>query len=247
MVSLFLLGCSHSKIKTSLMWKNKQQMILILAAGWHANSGTLWRFQYINHYWYSIGKAVNVSLGSQGLAWGKGLHPYSNQQGPYKKEGDKRSPVGIFHIGFAFGYNLFPLTKLSFHVMEQNDFCIDQVNSPYYNQIINRQKLSDIDKIGSSEPMRRDLYFHGDQLYKLGFVIEHNQADIPSLGSCIFAHLRKNYHAVTAGCTAMDEADMQKVLLWLDPKFKPVLVLLPISVYQEKRQNWQLPKINFVN
>lgn len=246
MLCFFLLNCQDRRNVPTLSWQNKQQLLLVIAKGWHTNAGILWRFQYRHHQWYLIGHSIDVSLGSRGLAWGKGLHP-EPQKGPYKQEGDKRSPVGIFRIGSAFGYRQFPLTKMPFHVMGQYDFCIDDARSSYYNQIINRQELNNSKLMSSSEPMRRDLYFHGDQLYKLGFIIEHNKENIPALGSCIFAHLRMNHDAVTAGCTSMDEEDMQTILSWLDPALKPVLILLPISVYKEKSQQWHLPEIKFIN
>lgn len=243
---LFLSACHREAMNSLWKWKENQQLIVIVADGWRVSSGTLWRFQYGKNSWHWIGNSVEVSLGAQGLAWGRGLHPES-QVGPYKREGDRRSPAGIFRIGPAFGYARVYGVSLPFQEMQGNDFCIDQPQSPYYNQIVDRSLLKRKGTTILSEPMRRDLYYHGDQLYKLGFVIRHNEQNVSFGGSCIFAHLRMKPDAVTAGCTAMDEQDMKNLLSWLDVKFDPVLVLLPISVYKEKQGLWNLPVIRPVS
>ncbi len=80
---------------------------------------------------------------------------------------------------------------------------------------------------GATEPMRRDLHFDGDHAYRIGFVIEHNPDGRKGAGSCIFAHLWKSPTSPTAGCTAMTDDTMERLLGWLDPAKKPVFVLLP--------------------
>lgn len=239
---LFFSSCNHSQKSILYHWQKKQQMIVVITDGWYSNRGKLYKFEYLHSKWHKKGNGVSVSLGSQGLAWGRGLHPFI-QEGLYKKEGDKRSPVGMFKIGFAFGYRNNLSINYPYHVMTQYDYCIDDPTSSQYNQIIDKQNFSLKEKFILSEPMRRDIHFKGDQLYKLGFVIEHNEKNIPHYGSCIFAHLRKNANAVTSGCTAMDEKDMTQILRWLDPDYHPIYVLLPKVVYHQKQQVWNLPSI----
>ena len=49
-----------------------------------------------------------ITIGRAGAAWGIGLHP--QQLGPRKKEGDGRSPAGVFRIGDTEGF-LFSLRE----------------------------------------------------------------------------------------------------------------------------------------
>lgn len=236
-----LSACSVSnKKKSEISWKQNQQMILVLSSGWNANHGELLRFQYKNHQWIAIGMPFPVSLGKNGAAWGEGIHP-SVDNGIIKKEGDMRSPAGIFSIGYSFGYAQQVNSSYPYKALTKNDYCIDNSQSPYYNQIINQQQIFfDIAK-DSTEPMRRDLYLKGDQLYKLGFVLKYNVDNKPQAGSCIFVHLRAKSNATTAGCVSMEEENMQKILSWLNEQYNPVFVLLPLKAYQQQKQLWNLP------
>src|SRR3546814_14689958 len=90
--------------------------------------------------------------------------------------------------------------------MQAGSWCMDVVDSPLYNRIVDARDVGDAAVEGSSEPMRRDLHNDGDQRYRSGFVIEHNPEARKGAGSCIFAHLWKAPGAPTAGCTAMADA-----------------------------------------
>ena len=107
----------------------------------------------------------------------------------------------------------------------------DVSSSRHYNRIVDAQVAGAAAVKGSSEPMRRDLHFHGDQRYRLGFVIEDNAQAVPKAGSCIFAHLWDGPTDATVGCTAMVPPVMRSLLAWLQPAEKPVFVLLPYRAY----------------
>jgi L,D-peptidoglycan transpeptidase YkuD (ErfK/YbiS/YcfS/YnhG family) len=62
------------------------------------------------------------------------------------------------------------------------------------------------------------------KLYEWGAVIAHNPDCIPGLGSCIFLHLAPGGGQATAGCTALNTADLQTTLRWLDPDSHPLLL-----------------------
>ena len=89
--------------------------------------------------------------------------------------------------------------------------------------------------------MRLDIHDNGDQRYKIGFVIRHNDQNVERGGSCIFAHLWGNPDKTTAGCTAMAEPAMRETLAWLEPQAHPVFVQLTEAEYESKQRDWQLP------
>ena len=73
--------------------------------------------------------------------------------------------------------------------------------------------------------------------------VGHNDAPVePGAGSCIFLHLRSGPGAVTAGCTAFDAPALERLLAWLDPAARPVLVQLPESEYRGRAAAWGLPE-----
>jgi L,D-peptidoglycan transpeptidase YkuD (ErfK/YbiS/YcfS/YnhG family) len=184
-----------------------------------------------------------VTIGKNGAGWGMGLNP-AQSGGPVKREGDNRSPAGVFRIGTAFGYAAHAATALPYRALRASDWCMDVSGSPHYNRIVDAEVVGAEAVKGSSEPMRRDLHADGDQRYRLGFVIEHNAQAAPEGGSCIFAHLWKSPTDATAGCTAMTPAVMQSLLAWLKPQDHPVFVLLPQAEYERLRTTWQLPALD---
>ena len=77
--------------------------------------------------------------------------------------------------------------------------------------------------------------------YRLGVIIRHNSQAYPRLGSCIFFHVRDPQYSGTAGCTAVEYGELVRVLRWLDPQKKPLLVQLPSPEYERLKQRWGLP------
>ncbi|MPZ20631.1 MAG: hypothetical protein GEV06_22380 [Luteitalea sp.] len=125
--------------------------------------------------------------------------------------------------------------------MRASHYCIDVSASPLYNRIVDAREVGERAVAGSTELMRRDLHADGDQLYKLGFVVEQNPDGRAGAGSYIFAHLWRAAGAPTVGCTAMAEPAMLDLLAWLRPQEYPIFVLLPESEYTRVQAEWQLP------
>ncbi|WP_447730962.1 L,D-transpeptidase family protein [Pseudoxanthomonas suwonensis] len=221
------------------------QLVVVTISDWDATTGTL---RYYGRAtpdapWREAGRFA-VSIGRSGAAWGEGLHPAADQgEGPAKREGDGRSPAGVFALGPAFGYP--PAdevdTALPYRRMDASHWCMDVPGSPHYNRIVDAREVGQAAVAGSSEPMRLDLHHDGDPRYRLGLVIAHNPGNTPGHGSCIFAHLWRQPGEPTAGCTAMAEEDMRRLLAWLDPAAQPRFVLLPRTEYARLAPRWDLP------
>ena len=73
--------------------------------------------------WRAAALPIAVTIGSSGLAWGEGLHP--RQSGRLKKEGDGRSPAGVFRVGEAFGYAASLPIAMQYQGMNESDYCVD--------------------------------------------------------------------------------------------------------------------------
>ena len=237
-----LAGCAHRVASSdeATRWHQSRQLVLVTTPTWDSDRGTLRAYERSTAGWRQIDAAVPVTIGRAGAAWCLGLHPA--QPGIQKREGDGRAPAGVFAIGTAFGYADSAGTALPYAAMQASHYCIDVNDSPLYNRIVDANVVGAEAIKGSTEPMRRDLHADGDQRYRLGFVVEHNVEARPGAGSCIFAHLWKSPTDATAGCTAMDPAAMGRLLSWLQPAQRPVLVLLPEHEYLRLRGAWQLPQ-----
>lgn len=220
-----------------------RQLVVVVSDGWDAPQGRLHRLERTGETaaWREV-DAFEVSLGRNGSAWGAGLHPPADQGGgPLKREGDGRSPAGVFAVGTAFGYADAAGSGLPYAQMQASDWCMDVADSPLYNRIVDAREVGQAAVAGSTEPMRLDLHRDGDPRYRLGFVIGHNPDNVPQGGSCIFAHLWRTPGEATAGCTAMADADMEALLAWLDPDRSPRFVLLPAGEYRRLASAWRLP------
>jgi L,D-peptidoglycan transpeptidase YkuD (ErfK/YbiS/YcfS/YnhG family) len=217
-----------------------RQLLVVLPADWEASTARLVRFELdAAGAWRPVDSGWPVVIGRAGCGWGLGLHP-PQSEGPLKREGDGRSPAGIFTVGPAFGRDDTCETGLVYLPLDHGHWCIDVPDSPHYNQIVHEEHVGEHALEGSTEPMRRDIHLD-DDLYRIGFLIGHNPANEPAAGSCIFAHLWSDSRSPTAGCVGLAEADLQQLLAWLDAAAEPRLVLLPQAEYTRLRGPWRLP------
>jgi L,D-peptidoglycan transpeptidase YkuD (ErfK/YbiS/YcfS/YnhG family) len=218
------------------------QMILVTTDEWSSVPGVLQRFERKNttSTWKPVGRSISVVVGRNGLGWGRGLHQGENSGGPLKREGDGKSPAGIFRLSSAFGLaepKKAKWVKLSYCQLLPGLECVDDVKSAHYNSIVHRDKIKNPDW-NSSEKMREI----GEE-YRWGVTVDHNtDPKEAGGGSCIFLHIWKNAGTGTSGCTAMAPEKMKTVLRWLDPAKNPVLVQLPESEFRSLRTQWKLPQ-----
>ncbi len=197
-----------------------EQLILIISNDFNVSHAILTRYEKVDQQYQQVGQSVPVNIGRNGLGWGLGEAGLTHGvDEPLKKEGDGKAPAGIFKISKAFGYTKTLETKMPYVEADKELICVDDVNSQHYNQILSLQNAA---QPKSFEWMRRQ-----DDLYKMGLIVEHNSAAVKGAGSCIFFHIRKSEDAPTAGCSAMREDDLFKIIKWLDPKKEPKVVQIP--------------------
>ncbi|WP_372173090.1 L,D-transpeptidase [Xanthomonas euvesicatoria] len=244
LVLLALTSCSSLSIAASPVdaLNQARTLIVVTTADWNSTQARLHTFTRVDGKWQPAARSFTVALGRHGSAWGEGLHP-AQTQGPQKREGDGRSPAGVFAIGPAFGYASKIDSAMPYQAMSATHYCMDVPSSPLYNRIVDTAQVGEAAVAGSTEPMRLDLRHPGDARYSEGFVIAHNPKAIPGRGSCIFAHLWRTPGQFTAGCTAMAAADMQRLLARLKPEDRPLFVLLPRTEYARLHTAWQLPAL----
>ncbi len=132
-----------------------------------------------------------------------------------KREGDGRTPSGLFGLGSAFGYPPSVDTGMAYRQTGEDDFWVNDIDSPDYNRWVRGARKAAVEK------MRRD-----DDLYKYGIVVEYNTDPVVrGLGSAIFFHVWKSAGAPTEGCVSMSEEAMLLILGWLDAAAKPAVLM----------------------
>jgi D-alanyl-D-alanine dipeptidase len=210
------------------------QAVVVSTPDWNNVDGTLVRFEKHNGQWRQIGEKTPVVVGKSGLGWDALVAPV-DAASTTKREGDGRSPAGIFAISELGGFDSSrSLTKMSYRQITESTECVDDVKSRSYNKVTDRNAKPSPDW-DSSEKMRTI------DVYRLMAVVDYNDRKVPGAGSCIFLHIWSGPGKGTAGCTAMDEKNLQILADWLDENKHPVLIQFPASTYQLLRNSWQLP------
>jgi len=158
--------------------------------------------------WHKVFEPMDAVIGSNGFA-----NPDE------KREGDGKTPSGIFPLKIAFGYQELIKSKMPYRQILSDDIWVDDIDAEDYNQWtkINQTKAT------SYERMKRT-----DDLYKYGIVIGYNTDPvIYGKGSAIFLHVWKDKNSPTTGCVAVSEENMFKLLQWLDPTKLPLIIIGP--------------------
>src|SRR5262249_3777623 len=155
--------------------------------------------------WQPVGDKTAIVIGKSGLGWDNLVEP-APAGAPIKKEGDGRSPAGIFTLGQSFGYaSSSSDTKLPYLSLTDSIECVDDATSQSYNQVVDRQQIPHPDW-SSSEKMRTV------DVYKEGLEVNYNSEHVAGAGSCIFMHIWRGPGRGTAGCTAMGEDKLLEIM-----------------------------------
>lgn len=133
-----------------------------------------------------------------------------------KKEGDGKTPNGLYALGQLYSYEKDVDTKIHFQQVDSLDKWIDDSSSNDYNKYVRGEtsaksfehlKLNSID-------------------YKYCMVIEYNTNPVvKGKGSAIFFHVANEKYAPTAGCVAIAENDMLQFLKWFKPRKKKAILI----------------------
>jgi L,D-peptidoglycan transpeptidase YkuD (ErfK/YbiS/YcfS/YnhG family) len=216
------------------------QAVVVTTKGWDAFTGTaaLYERKDAKADWKRVGESFPVVVGRSGLAWAE-LLAGDLSMAKIKREGDGNAPAGLFPLISTFGVGTKPeAVTLPYTRLEKFTECVDDVRSNFYNKIVNRMKVGNYDW-KSSEKMLQIM-----PQYELGVFVAHNTYPVErARGSCIFLHVWKDANTGTAGCTAMERRNLERIVAWLSPEKNPYLIQMPSDIYQKGRKTWKLPKI----
>jgi len=215
-----------------------RQLILSVAPDWSSRQGSLQRFERnAEEQWIKVGESIPVLYGKNGLAWGRGVRG-GDEPGLRKREGDGRTPAGVFALGVIYGNDprLPDGADFPYHQVTDADAWPDDPKNPFYNQHV----AVDATKPPAwfaSQRMRT-----GDPAYRWRVEIRHNADPIePGAGSATFFHIRRGETRPTSGCTTMAEPALRELVIWLRTASNPHYVVLPRAEYLRLWKAWGLP------
>ena len=121
------------------------------------------------------------------------------------REGDLKTPRGVFHFTMAFGINDDPGCSLGYTKVDETHYWVGDSNSEKYNQFVSTRDYKNFNKKDSEHIIDYNL------AYKYCLNISYNENGTPGKGSAIFLHCYTK-NKFTGGCVAIPEEKMIEVL-----------------------------------
>lgn len=178
--------------------ENREQLIAVISSG---SSCTVYGFSETDHNW-ATDFVTNGCVGKNGVS-------------AESREGDYRTPEGLFSLGFAFGTENLTDLSIPYRQLNENCYWVDDPESPYYNQW---QETTDITWNSAEHLIDYAVS------YRYTVVVNYNMNPItPYKGSAIFLHCATGSY--TAGCIAVPTADMKNILYWLKEDANPMILI----------------------
>lgn len=136
-----------------------------------------------------------------------------------KREGDKRTPTGVYQFVNAFGILANPGSVLPYKQVDEYDFWVDDGKSRYYNQMVSTREVAA--DWTSAEPL-----VAVDPAYNYALALNYNtDARTPGRGSAIFLHGLDPRKDWTSGCIAIPEDKVKLLVQEVDADTR--IVILP--------------------
>ena len=209
----FLISSAHRfdpsaffKFQSNKFDKSTQIILVVDNSSFFFTRTTLYAMEKRNDNWQMAFGPLNAVIGKNGFA------PVGE-----KREGDGKTPSGIYSLKTTFGYDEMIKTKMPYRQALTDDIWVDDPQADDYNRWTKIQET----KAASYEMIKRE-----DDQYKYGVVIEYNTDPvIKGNGSAIFLHIWKGEALPTAGCVAVSEENIIKIIEWLDPQASPVIIM----------------------
>ncbi len=148
--------------------------------------------------WQAVAAGIPAWIGANGMA-------------PQTHDGEMKTPMGVLTLDFAFGTAPNPGGGLQYVQVGPNHWWDGDMKSPTYNTMQVCQKAAcpfDTDPASGTENLDIPQYVHA-------VVMGVNKARVPGNGGAFFLHATDG--GPTAGCVAVDDATLVKIMAWLRP------------------------------
>ena len=125
------------------------------------------------------------------------------------KEGDAKTPTGVFHFNRAFGIADDPGCAIPYVKVDENHYWSgDPREGFHYNELVSLKDLPDLDVASGDSEHIIDYIYH----YQYCLNISYNEEGTPGLGSAIFLHCFAPAKPFTGGCVSIPQDYMKFVM-----------------------------------
>jgi L,D-peptidoglycan transpeptidase YkuD (ErfK/YbiS/YcfS/YnhG family) len=173
---------------------NATQVISVVGSGGSDAKVDVW--QRTTAGWEAVGTGIPAKVGSNGMV-------------PQSREGGMATPMGIFTLPSAFGTAPNPGGALPYVQVTPNHWWDGDVTSPTYNTMqVCDEGVCPFSTAAPTENLDIPQYVHA-------VVMGVNPQRVSGAGSAYFLHATDG--GPTAGCVAIDDATLVKIMQWLRP------------------------------
>ncbi len=175
---------------------NASQVISVVGVG--GSKAKMDVYQRSAAGWEAVGVGIPAFIGANGMS-------------PESHDGEMKTPMGVFTLDFAFGTAPNPGGGLPYVQVGPDHWWDGDMKSPTYNtmQVCKKEQC----------PFNTSLSAGTENLmipqYKHAVVMGVNKARVPGNGGAFFVHTTDG--GPTAGCVAIDDATLVKIIQWLRP------------------------------
>jgi L,D-peptidoglycan transpeptidase YkuD (ErfK/YbiS/YcfS/YnhG family) len=173
---------------------NAAQVLSVVGTGGSKGKMDVWQRGATG--WQPVGAGIPVFLGSAGLA-------------PRARDTIPATPMGVYSLDFAFGTQPNPGGGLKYYQTTPDYWW--SADGPTYNTM-QVCKQADCPFDTSPASGTENLYIPA---YAHAIVMGVNKERVPGNGGAFFVHTSNG--SPTAGCVALDDATLVKVIQWLQP------------------------------
>ena len=184
-----------------------RQVVAVTARRYGTSYATVTAFARTAQGWRQVYGPWTARIGGNGFA------PERR-----KREGDGRTPTGVFGFQFMFGVEPNPGVRYPYRLALSTSWWDDDAASVHYNEWVDSR---------TEYPGRDPEAMRQVPAYRYGAVIGYNLARTPGLGSAIFLHVA--HTGATSGCVSLPQPELLAVLRWLDPAQSPRIVMGTMS------------------
>ena len=187
---------SVSQLKKMDVADETDKIIIVNAYSTTSSNAVVQYFKKTNGTWKEVLRVSGV-IGKNGI----------NKT----KEGDKKTPTGVYHFTKLFGIKSNPGTQMSYTKLTSSMYWCSEL---YYNQFVNDATNSTHKKKCShSNDEHLSTY---TTVYNYCAALDYNSEGTDGAGSAIFLHCKRSTSKYTAGCVAIDETSMKTIIKDID-------------------------------
>lgn len=183
------------------------QLVTVVTPRRSSTTGAVRAWAKTGECWTLVGGPWTAWVGQRGIS-------------ENRREGDRTTPSGIFPFNpVMYGIAANPGVRYRYHSIVCGDWWVEDPSSPYYNQFRHVRCGSRPPFETTSEDMSKS-----PTAYRHLAVIDYNtDPTVPGRGSGIFLHASTG--RPTLGCVSLPLPQLLRILRWLRPAKKPVIVI----------------------